>query len=168
MKKTLLAAAIILIGAASLHAAEPTPVDTTQTATSLPSLSNGLTQVSHGKYTISAPAGVLQRENANQLLAFLPDGSFGMSLIQENVRPKKKELLNLAKGMAEELHLDPARLQPLNQNGLTGWWISGRAEQEIITAIIATHETDLIKIVALEKENLAPVGPQLVPTLRRD
>lgn len=163
---------IFLCASASIAAAgankEPVAVDTTAVTSNLPTLANGLTQVSLGNYTVSAPAGVLQRQSDNQLVAFLPDGSFGMSVIEENVRPKKKEMLALAQGMAKELNLNPEKLRKTEQKGLSGWWISGRSGQEIITAMIVNHDTELLKIIILEKENLKPVGPDLIATLVRN
>lgn len=171
MKKNLLTLCVLLAAGGAIttaNAAEPMPVDTATVDMPAPPQTDEFTQVRLGRYTISAPPGVLQRENSTQLMAFLPDGSFGMSIIFENVRPKKKEMLNLAKGMATELHLDPANLKPVDQDGLKGWWISGRAEHEIITAMVVNHDTELLRVVILEKERLDPVGPLLVPTLARD
>lgn len=150
MKKILILLAII--APLFMHAAETTDTVTPST-------------IEWRGYTMQVPAGMLQQPTNYLFKAFLPDGSFGLSMQIDNVRTKKKELKDVCVGMASQLHIDIKEQGAIEAKGLNGWYCTGLLEGQIITAAVVQHSTDLLKIVIMENQTLSPRGPEMLHTL---
>lgn len=150
MKKILILLAII--APFLLHASE---VNDTVTAST----------VEWRGYSMEVPAGVLQQPTNYLFKAFLPDGSFGVSMQVDNVRAKKKELKEICVGMASQLHVDVKEQGTVDNKGVSGWYCTGVLEGQIITVAVMLHDTELLKIVIVENQTLSPRGPAYLKTL---
>lgn len=124
-------------------------------------------QITLGDFTIAVPAGMLQRQQSDKALtAFLPDGSYGMSLIIENMKPKEKQMRQLCQGLAKEMNLKSTTVEPLDLKGMKGYSCTGVANGMIATAAIVVKGHQTLKVAILEKESLHPQGIEMVKTIK--
>lgn len=145
--------------AAGTQNPEDKPVVTNHTALNLES------QFDFGKYTMSVPAGLLQRSGDGQYHAVLPDGRFSMMIME--TQGAAKDLKEMVQDAAKSLKLGNGQLKKVEADGMDGYMVSERKGKEVQTLAVLRDGKNTITFFIREAETLQPLAPQAVASVKK-